>query len=263
MSPRGRRTVFLVAAGGLLALLLWSFAGLPDFAQRPGSTLGHTSLGALLNEIAVPERQATAVVTAVTFDFRGLDALGEEFILFASVAGVATILRQLRGERERRPDDDARGRRVRETSAAVSVLGLLIVGPTILIGLYIVAHGHQTPGGGFTGGVILATALLLTYLSDQYVTLRRVAPVTLLEVAEAGGTAGFTLIGIAGLVWGSAFLANVLPLGEAGELLSAGTIPVGNVAVGLAVTGAFAFMLSEFLDQTLVIRRARAGRRRS
>ena len=134
--------------------------------------------------------------------------------------------------------------------------------PTILIGLYIVAHGHQTPGGGFQGGVILATALLLTYLSDQYVTLRRVEPVTLLEGAEAVGTAGFALIGAAGMVWGTAFFANTLPLGSAGELLSAGLIPLSNVAVGLAVTGAFAFMLSEFRDQTLVVRRTR-GRRAS
>jgi multicomponent Na+:H+ antiporter subunit B len=58
-------------------------------------------------------------------------------------------------------------------------------------------------------------------------------------------------------VWGSSYLENVLPLGTTGELLSAGTIPVGSVAVGLAVTGGFAFMLSEFLEQTLVVRRDR------
>jgi multicomponent Na+:H+ antiporter subunit B len=49
----------------------------------------------------------------------------------------------------------------------------------------------------------------------------------------------------------------VLPLGTAGRLLSAGTIPLSSVAVGLAVTGGFAFMLSEFLEQTLVVRRRR------
>jgi multicomponent Na+:H+ antiporter subunit B len=52
-------------------------------------------------------------------------------------------------------------------------------------------------------------------------------------------------------------MENVLPLGTAGHLLSAGTIPLSSVAVGLAVTGGFAFMLSEFLEQTLVVRRRR------
>jgi multicomponent Na+:H+ antiporter subunit B len=256
MSTAVRRNVFLVAGAGLFAFLLWSFGGLPDFGHYVGP------YGDILNVSSVPERHATAVVSAINFDYRGFDTLGEEFILFAAVVGVASLLRNLRGERDTRPDDDARGRRVRDPSVAVSVLGLGLVGPTILVGLYVVIHGHQTPGGGFQGGVILATALLLVYLSDTYVTLRRVGPMALIELAEALGAGALGVLGLAGLVWGSAYLENVLPLGTTGELLSAGTIPVGSVAVGLAVTGGFAFMLSEFLEQTLVVRRDRRRRRR-
>jgi multicomponent Na+:H+ antiporter subunit B len=109
--------------------------------------------------------------------------------------------------------------------------------------------------------VILATALLLVYLTDTYVTLRRVGPMGLIEFAEALGAASFALIGFAGLLWGAAYMENVLPLGTPGHLLSAGTIPLSSVAVGLAVTGGFAFMLSEFLEQTLVVRRDRPRRR--
>jgi multicomponent Na+:H+ antiporter subunit B len=251
MTAATRRNVFLLAGAGLFAFLLWSFAGLPDFGHYAGP------YGDILNASSIPERQTTAVVSAINFDYRGFDTLGEEFILFAAVVGVASLLRNLRGERDRRPDDDARGRRVREPSVAVSVLGLGLVGPTILVGLYVVIHGHQTPGGGFQGGVILATALLLVYLSDTYVTLRRVGPMALIEMAEALGAGSLAVLGFAGLLWGAAYMENVLPLGTAGELLSAGTIPLSSVAVGLAVTGGFAFMLSEFLEQTLVVRRDR------
>src|SRR4051794_24524946 len=249
MSAAVRRNVFLIFGAGFAALLLWSFGGLPDFGHYVGP------YGDILNASSIPERQTTAVVSAINFDYRGFDTLGEEFILFAAVIGVASLLRGLRGERFRRPDDDARGRRVRHPSIAVGVLGLGLVGPTILVGLYVVIHGHQTPGGGFQGGVILATALLLVYLSDTYVTLRRVGPMALIEFAEALGAGSFALIGFAGLLWGAAYMENVLPLGTAGQLLSAGTIPLSSVAVGLAVTGGFAFMLSEFLEQTLVVRR--------
>jgi multicomponent Na+:H+ antiporter subunit B len=251
VSPAVRRNVFLAAGGCLFAFLVWSFGGLPDFGHYLGP------YGDILNRVSIPERQTTAVVSAINFDYRGFDTLGEEFILFAAVVGVASLLRNLRGERDRRPDDDARGRRVREPSVAVGVLGLGLVGPTVLVGLYVVVHGHQTPGGGFQGGVILATALLLVYLSDTYVTLLRVGPMALIEFAEALGAASLGLLGLAGLIWGTAYMENVLPLGTAGRLLSAGTIPLSSVAVGLAVTGGFAFMLSEFLEQTLVVRRRR------
>jgi multicomponent Na+:H+ antiporter subunit B len=254
MSDRLRLSLFGVALSGLLGLLLWGFAGLPDFGHYNGP------YGFILNRVAVPERSTTDVVTAVNFDYRGFDTLAEEFILFAAVVGVASILRKLRGERTRRPDDDAAGRHVPETSLLIRVTGLGLVAPTILLGIYIVAHGHQTPGGGFQGGVILATALLLTYLSADYMTLRAVGPTWLIELAEGMGAAGFALIGLSGLVFGTAFFENVLGKGTPGELLSAGTIPLSNAAVGLAVTGGFVFMLSEFLQQALIRRRDRRSR---
>jgi multicomponent Na+:H+ antiporter subunit B len=243
--------VFVVALTGLLGLLLWAFIGLPDFGHYRGP------YGDILNRVAVPERSTTDVVTAVNFDYRGFDTLGEEFILFAAVIAVASILRTLRGERSRPPDDDAAGRDVPDTSPAVRVTGLGLVAPVILVGIYIVAHGHQTPGGGFQGGVILATALLLTYLAGDYATMRAVGPTWLIELSEGTGAAGFALIGVAGLVAGNAFFENVLGKGTPGELLSSGTIPLSNAAVGLAVTGGFVFMLSEFLQQTLIRRRHR------
>ncbi len=248
MSASTRRTVFLIAGAGLLALLLYSYAGLPDFGHYRGP------YGDILNRVSIPERQATAVVSAVNFDYRAIDTLGEEFILLAAVVGVATLLRRLGGEHEEEPDDETTGRHVPSASVATGVAGLGVVGPTVLIGLYVVVHGHQTPGGGFQGGVILATALLLVYLADHYSTLRRVGPMWLNELAEGLGGAGLTLIGISGLVFGGAFFENVLPLGSMGKLLSAGTIPLASCAVGLAVSGGFALMVSEFLQQTLVVR---------
>jgi multicomponent Na+:H+ antiporter subunit B len=256
VSDRMRPYVFGVSLAGLLGLVLWAFTGLPDFGHYAGP------YGYILNRVAVPERSTTDVVTAVNFDYRGFDTLAEEFILFASVIGVASILRKLRGERTRAPDDDAAGRRVPRTSLTVRVAGLGLVAPTILVGIYIMGHGQLTPGGGFQGGVILATALLLIYLSSDYATMRAVGPTALVELAEGLGGAAFAVIGLSGLVAGGAFFQNWLGKGTVGDLLSAGTIPLDNVAVGLAVTGGFAFMLSEFLQQTLTRRRARGRRSR-
>ena len=61
-------------------------------------------------------------------------------------------------------------------------------------------------------------------------------------------------IGLLGVAAGATFLENVLPFGQPRALLSAGTMPLINIAVGLEVAGGFVLLLSEFLEQTLVLR---------
>src|SRR4029079_15717771 len=70
VSDRARLRLFGVSLAGLLALLAWGLAGLPDFGDYQGV------YGELLNRVAVPERSTTDVVTAVNFDYRGFDPLG-------------------------------------------------------------------------------------------------------------------------------------------------------------------------------------------
>ena len=178
MTPTLRRRVFLVAAVAAGTLLLWGLTGLPDYGVYAGP------YGDVLNRVAVAERKAANVVAAVTFDYRGIDTMGEEFILFAAVLGVAILLRAQRDETEQPPDEDAADRHAPGTSNAVRVVGLALVGPVVLFGLYVVTHGHLSPGGGFQGGVVLATAALLVYLSGEYVTLRRVSPEVVGDLGE-------------------------------------------------------------------------------
>ena len=249
LSFAGRRRLYLIGAAGLGALMLSGLGGLPDF--RDATPL----YGQVINHNAVGERSTTDVVTAVNFDYRGFDTLGEEFILFAAALVLVLLLRRLRGER--RGELDRRPRQVHATSAAVRLTCVALVGPTVLLAIYITLHGHLTPGGGFQGGVIAATALLLVYLGSDYATMRRLRPMALVETSKAAGAAAFVLIGLAGLFAGGAFLENFLPLGTPGELVSSGTIPLLSLAVGVEVAGGFVLLLSEFLDQLLVIRRGR------
>lgn len=248
MSSSVRKALFLVSAIGLFALLAWGAAGLPAFGDYRGP------YGDVLNEHAVEERHALNVVAAVTFDYRGFDTLGEEFILFTAVIGATLLLRAHRDEQETKIEDEAEKLRPPPTSDAVRLVGLGLVGPTVVFGLYIVAHGHLTPGGGFQGGVVLATALLLVYLAGRFVAYERVSPESPIEVAEGAAAAAYLGIGVAGLAFGASFLENVAPLGKTGELLSAGTIPLLNAAVGLEVAAAFVLLCDEFLEQAILVR---------
>ena len=86
-------------------------------------------------------------------------------------------------------------------------------------------------------------------------TARRRDPSTLLHLTpQELQVARFVAVGLLGLLAGAAYLANVLPLGTAGDLVSGGIIPVANMAVALAVAAGFVLILSEFLEQTLALR---------
>ncbi len=248
MSRTARLLLFGVAAAGFGVVLVYGLAGLPAFGHYQG-VYGH-----VLNRIGVTERHATDLVTALNFDFRAFDTLGEEFILFASVLGVVLILRQLRGERERPNQEETDEHHLAGASEALRALALVLVPSLLALGVYIVVHGQITPGGGFQGGVILATAPLAVFLAGRYLRMRIVAPHTVVEIGDAVGAMGYGLVGLGGLVFAGIFFKNFLPLGIPGHLLSAGQIDVASVAVGLEVSGAFLVAWSEFLDQAILVR---------
>jgi len=251
MNRTRRHALFFASAVLLFALLAWAMHDLPPFGHYRGP------YGDVINSTTVYERHITDAITAVNFDFRGFDTLGEEGILFMSVIGVTTLLRRQKKEKKKDdPDesDELEKHRAPEPSDAVKVITLGLVGPLVVYGLYIVTHGQITPGGGFQGGVILATAPLLVYLAGDLKTFKRITTHSMVEIAEAAGIFGFVAIGCLGLSIGAQFLANVLPLGETANFFSGGTVPLLNIATGLAVAGGFISAIYAFLEQTIEMR---------
>jgi multicomponent Na+:H+ antiporter subunit B len=249
MSPKLRLWLFLIGAAGLAACYLWAFGGLPGFGNYPGP------YGPEILKRAIPETNATGVVSAVNFDYRGFDTVGEEFILFTAAAGVSVVLRKLREERERSAVDEAADRDVPPTSTAVRTVALLFTGPVVVLGWWLASHAQANPSGGFQGGVILASAFMLVYLSGESIAFRRLSPVDLLDVAEAMGAGGFAAVGLAAVVQGLPFLYNYLPLGGSpGAVSSSGTIALISFLVGIEVAAAFMLIVGELLEQTLLRR---------
>jgi len=236
-----RLVVFAVGAVGVAVMFLAAVNGMPHF----GGTV-HP-----YRDVAVPAaflHNTANSVTSLVFDTRGIDTLGEEMIPFASVIAVAALLRPTEDEEKREPRSSQRN-----TIEAVRLVGFVFLPLTLVIGLDVIAHGHITPGGGFQGGVILATGVHLTCLSGSYRALDRIRPVDTFEMFEALGAAAFVLLGIGAIGTSGAFLANFLSTGMLRGLLSAGTVPVFNGAVGIAVASGFIVALASFFDQALVI----------
>ena len=118
----------------------------------------------------------------------------------------------------------------------VRTIARLLFPFTFLLGVYIVLHGHITPGGGFPGGVIIAASVVMLLLA--YGIERAEAKVSFLraEVLESIGGLAIVFIGLVGLLLGIAFLENVFPKGTLGNLFSAGNLPLLYLAVGIKVT---------------------------
>ncbi|HEY5985634.1 MAG TPA: MnhB domain-containing protein, partial [Streptosporangiaceae bacterium] len=213
MTRRARVLVFLAGAAGIAALLGAAFIRMPPFG-------GVVHLYRTLAVRSAVAHDTANVVSSVNFDQRGLDTLGEETILLASVIGATVLLRPSREESERRPRPTGR------TLDATRLLGYLLLPVTLVIGFDVIAHGHVTPGGGFQGGVVLATGLHLLYLSGSYPALDRLRPLEIYDLGEALGAGAFAALALAGIAVAGSFLANIIPTGGFGQLLSGGIVPV-------------------------------------
>jgi multicomponent Na+:H+ antiporter subunit B len=240
MSSRQRvRGLIAAPVVGLFgALLGWGFSGAPAFGDF------HGAYGNLLNSIAVPQRHTTNAVTAIVFDYRGFDTMGEEFILFASVVGVVLLLRDMREPSGDQDDPVA--------SDAIRLFGLFMVGAVVVAGLWLAAFGLVTPGGGFQGGVAIAGGIVLVFLVAGYRPWTAFGRESLLDPFEGGGAAAYVALGLAALIAGAPFLHNVLGRGDSGTLTSGGSMSLLNWAVAIEVAAANLVLYTEFLESYLV-----------
>ena len=186
-------------------------------------------VGDAIQRTAADEIGAANFVTAVVLGYRGLDTLGELSILFAAATAGGLVLGQARAGSRQRP-----GGFVLRTGTDL-LFPLLVV-----VGLYIVMHGHLTPGGGFQGGVVLAAAFFLPLLASPTERLSH----TWLSLVEGMAGTAFIAIGMLGLFRGEAFLAPLFNKGIFGELVSGGSLPLLYLAVGLKVGSELASLLS-------------------
>ena len=247
MKPR--LALFGVAALALLPPVWRVAARMPKFGAHP------LPYGDAIAAAAPAERHVLNMVSAVNFDYRGFDTLGEECMLLAAVTGAVVLLRGGRGEDRFARSGWVHGRRLARRSDAAVLLCRAFAPIVLVFGLYVALHATVTPGGGFQGGVVFASGLLLLFAGESYRVWRRLVPFEAASIAEAAGAALFALCGFGPLLAGAAFMQNVLPFGRASDMLSGGLMQVENAAVFLAVAGGFTALFLEFLEETRAAKR--------
>lgn len=118
-----------------------------------------------------------------------------------------------------------------EPSIIVKSVARIVFPLAFTYGVYIFVHGHLTPGGGFQGGTIIASSVILIYLGFGTLTI----PESFTTAVESLAALCFIGLGCIGIFKGGNFLWNAIGLGEAGTLLSAGILGPIYVAIGVKV----------------------------
>jgi multicomponent Na+:H+ antiporter subunit B len=228
MAKRFVALMLLLAIGGLFASLLAGYTPDAELNLTARYYADHTA----------QDIGAANIVTAIIVTYRGLDTLGEVTVLFLAATVVGLVL-------------SLGGRPGAAGHAKVPVGELLTTGsrylaPLImLLGVYVFVNGHLTPGGGFQGGAIIASGVLLLLLADP---LKRFSHALIATIESFAGVL-YILIGLFGLVLAGGFLDNrFLPSGELGALFSAGAIPLIYSLIGLKVGAEFASMLASLSE---------------
>ena len=131
----------------------------------------------------------------------------------------------------------------------------------LLYGIHVIFYGHLTPGGGFAGGVIAASAFVLIMLAEGeqegWKTFSRRAASTW----DCLGVLLFLLMAGRGLLLVGTFFANFLSTAEPARftLLSSGIIPVCNLGIGLKVCSSLYLVFMALTAFRLTVRPAGKG----
>lgn len=133
-------------------------------------------------------------------------------------------------------------------SKIVKTVTGLLSGAVFMYGLYIITHGHLTPGGGFAGGAVVAGSFILLILAYGSDVLMLRKEETESSVTESSAIMVVLILAAIGLfAGGAAFMNNYLPLGKVGELISAGVIPLYNLFIGMEVAAALLTIFLAFV----------------
>jgi multicomponent Na+:H+ antiporter subunit B len=181
---------------------------------------------------------AANIVTAIVVTYRGLDTLGEVTVLFLASGIVGLVLSF--GEKQ-----NTTLRNLVPVGELLTTASNYLAPIIMLLGVYVFVNGHLTPGGGFQGGAIIASSMLLLLLTDPLKEFSH----SLISTLESFSGIAYVALGLIGLLLAGGFLdSRILPNGVLGELISAGAIPLIYSLIGLKVGAEFTSMLASLSE---------------
>ena len=185
------------------------------------------------------ETGAQNIVAGLILDYRAFDTFGESAVLFTAAVSVLMILGASRSSSP--GDDDSspklRHHTLRQDDVILRGVASLSIPVILMMGCVVVINGHLSPGGGFSGGAILSTALILAANAYGFERVHQFFSERTFIVSSSTALMIYALSKGYSFFTGANHLHSVIPKGTVGDILSAGLILPLNVCVGLIVAG--------------------------
>ncbi len=209
--------------------MLYAVAQLPAHGSPDSPAYTHVSARYL--EKGAEEAGAENIVTDVILNYRGFDTNGEVTVIFTSLAAVLAVLLGVRAGEEpiaKRPASPV------EVSVVVSFVVRLFAPVIALFAVYVVLHGHVSPGGGFQGGAVLASLLIVMTAVLGRAQGEALVPLRARRWLQIAAPLAFIAVGTAGAV----LFGNYLQFPRSHELAWLTTAWLTIIEVGIGVGGA-------------------------
>lgn len=204
------------------------------------------SVGLYYNKNGYIDSHTISAVGAMILDYRGYDTLYETTVLFTALISVLSVL--VFGAKKGFVLS-----KEWESSIIIRNICRRMVPFIFLFGIYIILHGHLSPGGGFQGGVVVGSAFIIYTVIFGLEEGQHYVPEDVLKITDSLGGMIYASIGILGIILGYSFLANKIasipPVGEPGIFLSSGTLIGINIGIGMHVASTMIGMFFGFQQE--------------
>ena len=229
-------SVAVVSCLLLIGVLLFTISFLPRYGvENPESTV----VVRRYVENGLQETGAVNIISGIILDYRAFDTLGESHVLFTALMCVTVLLQKDRKNMRTQYEDfytirDEKYHELYRESIMRMVAGILL--PCLLLyGAYVLLNGQISPGGGFSGGAVIGSGLIICAAAFGFVSTDRVI------TKRAANLIAFFSLGFYSFAKGYVFftgangMENHIPKGTPGAILSGGLILPLDIAVGLVV----------------------------
>lgn len=216
----------------LMGILLYIVSYLPPTGNAANPD--NNEVAAKYIEDGMKDTGAVNIVTGMILDYRAFDTLGESNVLFVATCTVFILLR-MDAKSKKKEEEESDRLYEPKNDIILQKVAFFLVPMIIIFGIYVILNGHLSPGGGFSGGAIIGSGLILYVNAFGFKKIERFFTQKTYKWICFAALLFYCLAKTYSFYCGAHHLETGIPLGTPGAILSSGLILPLNICVGLVV----------------------------